>query len=171
MGVLSPLLYPGYKEWDRGLAGHLLIGWGTYAYWVGGRIRQNTSSLWGRRGDSLYCSINSYSGGGKDDKGLVSPFLHSKTLLGYLLFCPWVTTFVPLSIFRANSLAPFDTLLMSSCLPISLLSHLGTRSQGKRGHDHSGFFRLYRGVMGLWVPFTCSLSGYIYGGRWESIKW
>ena len=24
--VLSPLLYPGYKEWDRGLAGHLLIG-------------------------------------------------------------------------------------------------------------------------------------------------
>ena len=35
MGVLSPLLYPGYKEWDRGLAGHLLMdearthtGWG-----------------------------------------------------------------------------------------------------------------------------------------------
>ena len=25
-GVLSPLLYPGYKEWDGGLAGHLLIG-------------------------------------------------------------------------------------------------------------------------------------------------
>ena len=24
--VLSPLLYPGYKEWDRGLEGHLLIG-------------------------------------------------------------------------------------------------------------------------------------------------
>ena len=23
---LSPFLYPGYKEWDRGLAGHLLIG-------------------------------------------------------------------------------------------------------------------------------------------------
>ena len=23
--VLSPLSYPGYKEWDRGLAGHLLI--------------------------------------------------------------------------------------------------------------------------------------------------
>ena len=21
----NPLLYPGYKEWDRGLAGHLLI--------------------------------------------------------------------------------------------------------------------------------------------------
>ena len=59
-----------------------------YTYWVGGRVRQNTSSLWGRRGDSLYCSINSYSGEGKDDKGLVSPFLHSKTLLGYLLFCP-----------------------------------------------------------------------------------
>ena len=22
----SPLLYPGYKEWDKGLVGHLLIG-------------------------------------------------------------------------------------------------------------------------------------------------
>ena len=28
--VLSSLLYPRYKEWDRGLEGHLLIGWGTY---------------------------------------------------------------------------------------------------------------------------------------------
>ena len=25
-GVLCPLLYPGYKERDRGLAGHLLFG-------------------------------------------------------------------------------------------------------------------------------------------------
>ena len=25
-GVLSPLLYPRYKEWDRGLVGHFLIG-------------------------------------------------------------------------------------------------------------------------------------------------
>ena len=24
--VFSPLLYPGYKEWDKGLVGHLLIG-------------------------------------------------------------------------------------------------------------------------------------------------
>ena len=22
----SPLLYPGYKEWDKGLVGHLVIG-------------------------------------------------------------------------------------------------------------------------------------------------
>ena len=55
-----------------------------------------------------------------------------------------------LSIFRANSLAPFDMLLMSNDLPISLLRHLGTRSQGKRGYDHSGFFRLQgrRGALG-----------------------
>ena len=26
----------------------------------GGKIKANTSSLWGRRGDRLYCSINSY---------------------------------------------------------------------------------------------------------------
>ena len=25
LNVLSPILYPGYKEWDRDLAGHLLI--------------------------------------------------------------------------------------------------------------------------------------------------
>ena len=45
--VLSPLLYPGYKEWDRGLAGHLLIGLGTYTGW--GKNRANTFSLWDRR--------------------------------------------------------------------------------------------------------------------------
>ena len=26
LNVLGPILYPGYKEWDRDLAGHLLIG-------------------------------------------------------------------------------------------------------------------------------------------------
>ena len=64
---------------------------------------------------------------------------------------------VPLYIFRANSLAPFDTLLMSNYLPLSLLRHLGTQCQGKGGNDRSDFFRLYRVVMGLSVPF-CLLS-------------
>jgi len=66
---------------------------------------------------------------------------------------------IPSSIFRGNSLAPFDTLLMSNYLPISLLRPLGTQSQRKRGNNHSHFFRLYRGVVGLWVLFACSLSG------------
>ena len=61
-GVLIPLLCPGYKEWDEGLAGHLLIGWGTCTGWWG-KSRANTFSLWGRRGDRLYCSINSYDMG------------------------------------------------------------------------------------------------------------
>ena len=43
---------------------------------------------------------------------------------------------------------------MSNYLLISLLRHLGTQSQKKRSDVHSGFFRLYRGVMGLWVPFA-----------------
>ena len=60
-GVLIPLLYPGYKEWDEDLVGHLLIGWGMYTGW--GKSRANTFSLWGRRGDRLYCSINSYNMG------------------------------------------------------------------------------------------------------------
>ena len=53
-----------------------------------------------------------------------------------------------LSIFGINSLAPFGTLLRS----------LGTQCQGKRDDDFSGFFRLYRGIMGLRVLFACSLS-------------
>ena len=59
-------------------------------------------------------------------------------------------------------MAPFDTLLTSNYLPISLLRHSGTPSQRKRGADHSGVFRLYRGVVRLRVPFACSLSGCIY---------
>ena len=62
---------------------------------------------------------------------------------------------IPPSIVKVDSLAPFGTLLRP----------LGTQSQGKRDDDLSGFFRLYRGIMGLWVPFACSLSGCIYGGR------
>ena len=69
-------------------------------------------------------------------------FLHSVLLRFSLLFRPWVSTFLPVFIFRANSLAPFDTMLTSNHLPISLLRHLGTWSQGKRGDGRSGFFRL-----------------------------
>ena len=67
-GVLSPLLYPGYKEWDRGLAGHLLIGWGTYSGWGRGRVRQ-ISSPSGLGGETGYTaqkdlkSINNYNMG------------------------------------------------------------------------------------------------------------
>ena len=60
------------------------------------------------------------------------------------------------------SLCPLDTLLVSNYLPISLLRHLETQSQRKRGDDHSGFFRLYRVIVRLWVPFVCSLPGCIY---------
>ena len=94
-------------------------------------------------------------------RGLVFSFLHSKTLLGIIY------SFVPgsphtfLSIFRASSLALVDTLLMSNYLPICFLRHLRTQSQRKRGDDRSDFFRLYRGVMELWVPFACCLSGCI----------
>ena len=81
----------------------------------------------------------------------------------YLLFRPWVTTFLPL--FLGPILWTLDTQFISTYLPISLLRHLGTQSQRKRGHDRSGFFRLYRGVVELWVPFACSLSGCIYRER------
>ena len=102
--------------------------------------------------------------------GLVFPFRIPRPSWFYLFFPPWVTSFLPLFIFRANSLAPFDTLLMSNNLPVSLLRLFGTQSQRKRGDDCSDFFRLDRGILGLWVPLACSLSGCIYGGREESME-
>ena len=45
-----------------------------------GKSRANTFSLWGRRRDKLYSSINCYNMG----EGLVFLFLHSKTLLGFI---------------------------------------------------------------------------------------
>ena len=81
---------------------------------------------------------------------IIYTFLTSLPPWFSLLFRPWVSTFLPLFIFRANSLAPFDMLLISNDLPISLLRHLWTRSQGKGGDDRSGFFRLqgHCGVLG-----------------------
>ena len=64
-------------------------------------------------------------------------------------------------------MAPFDTLLTSNYLPVSLLRHSGTPSQRKRGADHSGSFRLYGGVVRLRVPFACSLSGCINNSQRE----
>ena len=168
--VLSPLLYPGYRSGIVGIVSHLLIGWGMHTGW--GKSGANTFSLWGRRGDRLYCSTNSYNiGEGKTRRSVFSVPAFQDPPWFHLLFHPGITTFLPLVNFRANSLAPFDTLLMSNYLPISLFRRLGTQSQRKRGDDHSDFFRLYRGIVGLWVPFACSLSGCIYRGRWESMEW
>ena len=136
----------------------------------GGRVRKILSP-YGVGGESVYTaqedlkSINSYNmGEGKMLMGLVFPFLHSKTLLGFIVFCPWVTAYLPLFIFTANSLALVDTLLMSNYLPISLLTHLGIQCQGKRGDDRSGFFRLSRSTWGSGFLLP-TLLGSIYGGR------
>ena len=172
MGVLRPLLYPGYKEWDRGLEGHLLIGWGR----VGRRVRQIPPpyGVGGETGYTVPLIVTTWGRDGREGSGFSVSASQDPPWFN-LLFCPWVTTFLSLSlslfIFRPNSLAPFDTLLISNYLLISLLRHLGTQSQRKRGDDHSGFFRLYWGIVGLWVPFACSLSGCIYRGRWESMEW
>ena len=39
-----------------------------------------------------------------------------------------------------------------SCFP---RPSLVLSAQEKRNDDHSGFFRLFKGVMGLWAPFAC----------------
>ena len=142
-----------------------------HAYWLWGRVSQ-IPSPYGVGGETGYSaqedlkSTNSYTmGEGRTiGSGFSVPAFRDPPWFS-LLFHSWVTTFLPRFIFRANSLAPFDTLPMSNYLPLFLLRHLGTQSQRKRGDDCSDFFRLYWGVVGLRVPFACSLSGCIYGGR------
>ena len=58
-GVLRPLLYPG----TRNAIGVLrVICWLDEAHiWGGGKSKANTFSLWGRRGDRLYCPVQSSS--------------------------------------------------------------------------------------------------------------
>ena len=53
---------------------------------MGRERKANIFSPWGRRGaQEDLKSVNSYNmGGGKNDKDLVFPFLHSKTLLGFI---------------------------------------------------------------------------------------
>ena len=73
---------------------------------------------------------------------------------------------IPSSIFRGNSLAPFDTLLMSNYLPISLLRPLGTQFQRKRAITiltSSGCTGVSLGS-GFSLPALCQV---IYGGRRE----
>ena len=66
-GILSPLLYPGYKEWCRGLVGNLLIRWGTYTGW--GTSKANNFSLCGTGWETGYTTqedlkfINNYNMG------------------------------------------------------------------------------------------------------------
>ena len=151
-GALSPILYPGYREQDRGLARHCWLdekGWGV----VGRRVKQRPSpyGLGGETGCTAQKdlkSVSSYTMGEGRTIRVWFSFLYSVPPRFSLLFRPWVSTFLPLFIFRANSLAPFETLLTSNYLPISLLRHLGTRSQGK-GVMTTLASSGWRGVVGL----------------------
>ena len=95
-GILSSPLYPWYKPWDRGLAGHLLIGWGTYSLW--GKSKANTFFLCavgetGYTAQENLKSVNSYNMG--EGRMIRIWFFHScipRPPWFYLLFHPWVTT-------------------------------------------------------------------------------
>ena len=83
--------YPGCKEWDRGVVGHLLIGWGTYTGW--GNSRANAFSLWGRlNAQEDLKFVKSYNRGGKNDNGFSIPAFQDPPRF-YLFFHPSVTTF------------------------------------------------------------------------------
>ena len=64
-----------------------------HKYWIEGKSKANTFSLWRRRGDGLYCSINSYNmGEGRMIRVWFSVPAFQDPPWFYLLFCPWVTT-------------------------------------------------------------------------------
>ena len=87
---------------------------------------------------------------------MVLQFLHSKTLLGFI--CSFVLGSPHSSLyFSGQFFGPFDTLLMSNYLPISLLRHLGTQSQRKRGNDPLWLLQAVQGCHGA-LGSLCLLS-------------
>ena len=126
---------PGYKEWDRGLEDHLLNGWGTCTGWE--KSKKDNFSLWGRRGDRLYCSGGPeihqqlQHGGEKDAKGVVFSFLHSETLLGFI--CSLVPGSPHISLFILGPILR-PLLIPCSCLSTHFPSHtFGNPVSRKRG--------------------------------------
>ena len=98
--VLGPLLQLADKEQGRGLASHLLIGWGRYTRWEKSKV--NTFFLYEVEGET---GLTTQEGskipqllhhGGKGDKGLF--FFRScipRHFSFTLFFCPWGTTLHP----------------------------------------------------------------------------
>ena len=172
-GVLSPLI-ARVQGGGKGSCGWLLNGWGTYTGW--GKSKKNTFSLWGRRGNHLYCSggpeINMYNMGvGKMVRGLVCPFLHSKTLLGFIYSFVPGSPHTSLCLFLGPILWPL--LIPCSCLTIYPFpfSHIWESSFKENGAMTALASSGWAGVpWGSGFPLP-TLSGCIYGGRWESIEW
>ena len=95
-GVFSPLLYPGYKGWDRGLVDHLLIGWGVYTGWGKSRAIPSPYGVGAETGYTAQedlKSVNNYNMvEGKMKRSVFSIPAFQDPLWFYLLFHPWVTT-------------------------------------------------------------------------------
>ena len=101
---------------------------------AGGQVRQRPSPYWvggetGCAAQEHLKSVSSYTMGEGRTIRVWFSFLYSVPPLFSLLFRPWVSTFLPLFIFRANSFAPFDTLLT----PIYLCPFSGIWEPGLRG--------------------------------------
>ena len=99
-----------------------------------GGVRQTPPpyGLGGETGYTVPLIVTASGREGREGAGFSIPAFQDPPWFN-LLLRPWVTTFLSLFIFRTNSLAPFDTLLISNYLLISLLRHLGTQSQKERG--------------------------------------
>ena len=147
-----------------------------HVYWVG-NSKANTFPVWGRRGDVMLLRrtwnlliVMTWGREGPYVSGFSVPAFQDPPWF-YLLFSPWVTTFLPSFIFRANSLGPLDA---SSCLIIYLFPFLSIwePSLRRRGVMTSLAYSVCTGVSwGPGFPLPASLSECIYGGRWESMEW
>ena len=116
-----------------------------HVYWVG-KSRANTFSLWGRRGDRLYCSINSYN---KEEGRMIrvwffcsciprpslvlsalSPLghhnLHSSLITSLHPHCPFYSSFTP----QVGSSFSFDSFAWKAppSITIWLFPHLFQRA-------------------------------------------
>ena len=91
MGVLSPLLYPGYKQLDGGLA---VICWLDEAHILGGKRVGQIPSPYGIGGETGYIVpliVTAWGREGQLRSGFsVSAFQDPPWF--YLLFHPWITT-------------------------------------------------------------------------------
>ena len=102
-----------------------------HVYWVGGRVRQNTSSLWGRRGNSLYCSINSYNMG--EGRMIRVWFLHSCIPRPSLVICSFVLGSPHLSLSLLLGPILWPLLIPCSCLTVYLFPFSGIWEPSLRG--------------------------------------
>ena len=101
-----------------------------HVYWVG-KSRANTFSLWGRRGDRLYCSINSYNMG--EGRTIRVWFFDSRILRFSLVICSFILGSSHSSLFLFLGPILWPLLIPCSYLTVYLFPFSGICEPSLRG--------------------------------------